>query len=260
MSQYFPKTYDPFGGDINAKVDLSNYATKSELKNVTHVDVSSFTLKSNLASLKTEVDKLDIDTLATVPVDLSKLSDAVKNYVVKKTEYDKLVTKVNNIDTTGFVLKTKYDTDKSDLEKKISDADKEIPDRSDLAKKKADLNTKITEIEGKIPRITGLATNSALTAVENKIPNVSRLVAKINYGTKISDIEKKITDQDQDKYITTPESNNLAAGVFTARFAQENLVTKTDFDTKLKSLNRKINSNKTKHLLAENEFKKNTKI
>ena len=78
MSQYFPKSYEPFGGDINVRVDLSNYATKTDLKIVSQVDVSSFALKSNLASLKTEVDKLDIDKLVLVPVDLSKLSDIVK--------------------------------------------------------------------------------------------------------------------------------------------------------------------------------------
>ena len=129
MSQYFPKPYEPFGGDVNVKVDLSNYATKTDLKNVSHVDVNSFALKSNLANLKTEVDKLDIDKLISVPVDLSKLSDIVKNDFAKMTEYDKLVAKVNNIDTSGFVLKTTHDTDKSDLEKKI-------PNTSDLAKKK----------------------------------------------------------------------------------------------------------------------------
>ena len=118
MSQDFPKPYEPFGGDINVKVDLSNYATKTDLKNVTHADTSSFALKTNLASLKTEVDKLDIDKLAPVPVDLSKLSDVVKNDVVKKTVYDKLVAKVNSIDTSGFVLKNKYDADKSEIEKK----------------------------------------------------------------------------------------------------------------------------------------------
>ena len=114
MSQYFPKPCEPFGGDIDVKVDLSNYATKTDLKNISLVDVSSFALKSNLANLKTEVDKLDIDKLAPVSVDLSNLSDVVKNDVAKKTEYDKLVAKVNNI---GFVLKTTYDTYKSDLEK-----------------------------------------------------------------------------------------------------------------------------------------------
>ena len=127
MIQYFPKPYEPFDGDINVKVDLSNYANKPDLKNVSYVDVSSFALKSNLASLKTEVDKLDIDKLIPVPNDLARLSNVVKDDVVKKTVYDKLVAKVNNIDTTGFVLKATYDTDKSDLEKKISDADKKNP-------------------------------------------------------------------------------------------------------------------------------------
>ena len=102
MSQYFPKPYEPFGGDINVKVDLSNYTSKTDLKNVSHVDVSSFALKSNLASLKTEADRLDIDKLVPVPVDLSKLSDVVKNDV-KKTEYNKLATKVDSIDSTNFV-------------------------------------------------------------------------------------------------------------------------------------------------------------
>ena len=143
MSQYFPKPYEPFGGDINVKVDLSNYATKSDIKNISHVDTSSFALKAKLANLKTEVDKLDIDKLVPVPVDLSKLSDVVKNDVVKKDVYDKLVTKVNNIDTSGFVLKTKHDTDKSELENKI-------PDTSGLVKKTG-YNTEVTEIEGKIP-------------------------------------------------------------------------------------------------------------
>ena len=106
MSRYFPKPYEPFGGDINVKVDLSNYASKTDLKNVSHVDGSRFALKSNLANLKTEVDKLDIDNLTPVPNNIAKLSHVVKNDVVKKTEY-KLVAKVNKIDTTGFVLKSK---------------------------------------------------------------------------------------------------------------------------------------------------------
>ena len=88
MSQYIPKPYESFGGDINVKFDLSNYATKADIKNISNVDTSSFALKTNLASLKTEVDKLDINKLAPVPVDLSKLSDVVKNAVVKKDIYD----------------------------------------------------------------------------------------------------------------------------------------------------------------------------
>ena len=78
MNQYFPKPFKIFGEKINVKVELSNYATKTNLKNVTHVDTSRFALKTNLASLKTKVDKLDIDRLVPVPVDMSKLSDAVK--------------------------------------------------------------------------------------------------------------------------------------------------------------------------------------
>ena len=124
MSQYFPKPYETFGGDINVKVDLPNYAKKTDLKNVSHVDVSSFALKSNLASLKTKVDKIDADKLKTVPVELAKLRNVVKNDVVKKTEYNKLVAKVDNIDTTNFVKKNKYEKDGSDFEDKINKIDK----------------------------------------------------------------------------------------------------------------------------------------
>ena len=145
MSQYFPKPYEPFGGDINVKFDLSNYATKADIKNISHVDTSSFALKTNLSNLKIQVNKLDIDKLAPVPVDLSKLSDVVKNDVVKKSAYDILVAKLNRIDTSAFILKTKYDTEKTEIENKI-------PYRSGLAIK-ADYNTKITEIEGKIPDV-----------------------------------------------------------------------------------------------------------
>ena len=85
MSQYFPKPFRSFGRNMNLKVDLSKYATKTDLKNITHIDTSSFALKTNLATLKTEVDKLDIDKLAPVPVDLGKLIDVVKNDVVKES-------------------------------------------------------------------------------------------------------------------------------------------------------------------------------
>ena len=86
MSKYFPKPYKPFGRDINVKVDLSNYASKDDIKNVTHVDTSSFALKTNVAILKNKVDKQDIDKLVPVPVDLSKLSDVVKSDFIKKAE------------------------------------------------------------------------------------------------------------------------------------------------------------------------------
>ena len=183
MSKYCPKTYEPFGGDISVKVDLSNYATKADIKNVTNVNTSNFELKTNLANLKTEVDKLnidklkslpnnlsilktkldklDIDKLAPVPTDLSKLSDVVKNEVVKKTEYD---AKIKNIED-------------------------KIPDISNLATKS---NTKINEVKNEIPSITGLATTSALTAVENKIPSISNLVKKTDYDAKVEEVENKM--------------------------------------------------------------------
>ena len=109
MSQYFPKPFRSFGRNINVKVDLSNYATKADIKNISHADTSSFALKTNLANLKTEIDKLDVDKLTTFPADLSKLSNKVKNDV-KKTVYDKLVAKVTNINTSGLVEKTDYNT------------------------------------------------------------------------------------------------------------------------------------------------------
>ena len=109
MRQYFPKLYEPFAGDIKVKVDLSNHTPKTDIRNISLIDTSSFALRSNLASLKTEVDKLYIDKLVPLPVDLSKLSDAVKTDVVKKTAYHKLVGKVVSIDTSAFVLKTNDD-------------------------------------------------------------------------------------------------------------------------------------------------------
>ena len=180
MSQYFPKPFRSFGGNISVKADLSNYATKTDLKNVTHVDTSSFALKTNLASLKTEVEKLDIDKLVPVPADLSKLSDVVKNDVVKKAKHDKLVAKVNNIDTSDFLLKTKYQTDKMELEKKI-------PDVTDFVKK-----AKPTELENKIPDVSSLATKTALTAVENKIPSVSNLVKKQIITLKLQKLKRNL--------------------------------------------------------------------
>ena len=116
MSQYFPNPYKPFGGNINVKADLSDYATKEDIKNISHFGTSCFALKTNSAILKADIHKLDIDKVVPVPVDLSKPSDVVKN-VVKKTVYDKLV---------SDVLKTKYDADKSQLENKIPDTSGQI--------------------------------------------------------------------------------------------------------------------------------------
>ena len=163
-----------------------------------------------------------------------------------KTVHDKLVANVNNINTSGFVLKTKYDTDKSKLEIKISDTSRLV--------KKTDYNTIIDETENKISSISGLAASSALTAVENKILDVSILVKRTDYNLKITEIEKKVTDHNRGKCITTPEFDKFTAEVFDARLAQTNLVTKTDFGIKLMSVNKIINLNKTKQFLVENEL------
>ena len=192
MSQYFPKPFNShFDDNIMVKIDLSNYATKTDIKNTSHVDTSSFALKTNLASWKTEVDKLDIGELVPIPVDLSKLSDLWKKDAVKKSVFDKLVAKVNNIDTNDFLLKTTYNTNKTETEKKI-------PDVTNFVKK-----TKLTELENKISDIGNLATETALITVENKISSVSDLVKRTGYNTKITDIETKLTNHNHDKYIAT---------------------------------------------------------
>ena len=128
--------------------------------------------------------------------------------------YDKLVAKVNNIDTSDFVLKTKYNTEtKQNLKIKF------LMWLILLKKKK-----KLTELENKISDIINLATKTALTAVENKIPSVSSLLKKTDYDTKISEVEKKLTDHDHNKYVANSDFNTLAANVFNARLAQANLM------------------------------------
>ena len=194
ISQYFSKPYEPFGGNINVRVDLSNYATEDDIKNIMHVDTSNFALKTNVANLKIEVDKLDIDKLAPVPTDLSKLSDVVKNDVVKKSDYNTKITEIEDKipDTGGLVKKTGYNTKITEIEDKIhlsnlatraalTSVENKIPDTSNLATK-----TALTNVENKIPATGNLATKTALTTVENKIPDTSNLVKKSDYNTKIS--------------------------------------------------------------------------
>ena len=117
MSQYFLKAYELPGGDIIIKLDLYNFATKADLKNATRIDTPKLVAKFDLVSLKTEVNKIEVERLKTISADLSKLSKVVKNQVVKKTVYDKLVAKVNNIDTSG---KTSSFIDTSSLFEKLN--------------------------------------------------------------------------------------------------------------------------------------------
>ena len=143
-SQYYPQ-YKTSSNNIKVELDLSNYATKKDINDITHVDVSGFASKTNLAALKTEVDKINADKLKTAPVDLAKLSNVVKNEVVKKTDYNAKVTniegqiagvtkntldnladitKLKAVDTSNFVLKTKLASGVTTLENKIDAVDK----------------------------------------------------------------------------------------------------------------------------------------
>ena len=188
MSTYYPP-YKSSSQNIKVKLDLANYATKDDVKNITHVDVSSFASKTNLAALKTEVDKIDVDKLKATPADLAKLSNVVNNDVVKKNDYNTKVTSIENqiagvtkntldnlgditklkaVDTSNFVLKTKLASDVTTLENKIDTVDKKIPDISGLATKTsltsylqtATFNSKVTEVQNKIKAADIIAKSS----------------------------------------------------------------------------------------------------
>ena len=249
MSQYFPKPYEPFGGDINVQVDLSNYITKANIKNISHTDTSSFPLKSNLASLikKTDVDKLDTDKLKSLPNNLSNLKSKVDKLDINKlapvlVDLSKLTT---NVVKNEVVKKIEYNANIKNIEYKI-------PNIVNLATKTI-LNTKINEVKIKIPSINGLATTSALTVVENKIPNVCNLVKTMTQ--KLMKLKRKLLIIIMAN-ISLLQNLIRTAEHFAARLAQANLLTKTDVDNKLSSFNRKITSNKTKYLLVENHLKK----
>ena len=178
MSTYYPP-YKSSSNNIKVELDLTNYAAKTDLKNITHADVTSFASKTNLAALKTEVNKIDVDKLKTAPIDLAKLTNAVENDLVKKTDYNAKVTNIESqiagvtkntldnlgdiiklkaIDTNSFVLKTKLASDVTTFENKIDTVDKKIPDISGLATKTSltsylqttTFNSKVTEVENKI--------------------------------------------------------------------------------------------------------------
>ena len=224
--------YNPKNSNVKVELDLKNYATKEELKNITHVDTSSFALKTNLALLKTEIDKLDIPKLKTVPIDLADLSKEVQEYFTKridfnslKTKVDKnetdndnlesiinkndtsiktivnnLKTKVDDIDVSKYALKTDYDTKIGNLELKIPDI-KGLLQVSSFNSKVIELENKIKTAENK-PDISNLATKSGLTSVENKIP-------KVNGFVKLSDCTSEITKIKNDYVTNTALTSRL---------------------------------------------------
>ena len=217
MSQYYPP-YRSSSNNIKVELDLANYATKTDLKNITHVDVSSFASKINLAALKTEVDKIDADKLKTAPTDLAKLTNAIENDVVKKTDYNTKVTsieaqiaglnkntvdnladitKLKAIDTNSFVTRTKFSADANALDDKIDGVEKkQQPDISGLATKTSlnsylktsTFNSKVTEVESKI-KDADIIAKSAVTKANTIRSNLTACAKKDEVATDITTIK-----------------------------------------------------------------------
>ena len=216
MSTYYPP-YKSSSKNIKVELDLANYATKDDIKNITHVDVSSFASKTNLAALKTEVNNIDADKLKTVPVDLAKLTNAVENHLVKKTDYTAKVTNIESqiagvtkdtldnlgdiiklkaIDTSSFVLKTKLTADVSTLENKIDTVDIKIPDISGLATttsltsylQTTTFNSKVTEVENKI-KATDIIAKSANTKANTIRSDLTGYAKKAEVAIDITTIK-----------------------------------------------------------------------
>ena len=175
MSYYPP--YRSSSNNIKVELDLSNYATKDNAKNITHVGVSSYATKTNLAALKTEVDKIDTDKLKTVADDLAKLSNVVKNEVVKKTDFS----------ADNYVTRAKFSTDTNSLDNKIDKVEKKIPDVSGLATRR---------------NVTTLVNNLNNTIDNLKNNDYAKKTSLINYmltstfNTKSTELENKIKDAD----------------------------------------------------------------
>ena len=216
MSRYYP-LYKSSSQSVKVELDLTNYATKTDLKNITHVDVSSFASKTNLAALKTEVDKTDVDKLKTAPVDLAKLTNAVENDLVKKTVYNAKVTSIENqiagltkntvdnladitklkaIDANSFFLKTKLASDVTTLENKIDTVNKKIPDISGIATKTsltsylqtATFDSKVAEVENKI-KATDIIAKSANTKANTIRSDLTDYAKKADVTTDITAIK-----------------------------------------------------------------------
>ena len=195
MSTYYPP-YKSSSNNIKVELDLTNYATKTDLKNITHTDVSSFASKTNLAALKTKVDKIDVDKLKTVPDDLPKLSNVAKNEVVKKTDFS----------ADNYVTRTKFSTDTNALDDKIDKVDKKIPNVSNLATKSSatilvrDFNNKIGKLKiNDYAKKTSLTNymltstfNSKSTELENKKKDLD-IIAK-SAVTKANSIKSDLND------------------------------------------------------------------
>ena len=239
MSTYYP----PYKSqNIKVELDLVNYATKDDVKNITLVDVSSFASKTNLAALKTEVDKIDADKLKTVPVDLAKLTNTVENDLVKKTDYNIKVTSIESqiagvtkntldnlgditkrkaINTSNFILKTKLTADVTTLKNKIDIVDKRIPDISGLATKTsltsylqtATFNSKVTEVENKI-KATDIIAKSANTKANTIRSDLTGYAEKAEVATDINAIKNDyVTNTSLTSQLNNLKSQHIATEV-----------------------------------------------
>ena len=214
------------------------------------MDISSFATKTNLASLKSEFDKLHINELKVVPIYMSKLSDVVKNEVVKKTEFNTLKTKVDNIDTDDYVLKTKYDSEIGNLQLKI-------PDIDGIAQSST-LNSKLTELENKIPDVKNFATKSDIISAENKIPDIKNSASKtkvtVKYlKNKIPNVSNLVLKTDYAREITKIKNDYVTNAALDAR--HKNLVQKTTFESEFKKNDDKVSVNSSNVLTYEHKLK-----
>ena len=241
MTQYYPP-YRNSSNNIKLKLDLVNYATKTDLKNITHVDVSSFASKTNLAALKTEVDKIDTDKLKATPADLAKLTNAIENDVVKKTDYNAKVTSIEaqiagltkntvdnladitrlkGIDTNSFVTRTKFSADTNTLDDKIDGVEKKPPDISGLATKTSlndylktsTFNSKVTEVEIKI-KDTDIIAKSAVTKANTIRRNLTSYAKKADVATDITTIKNDyVTNASLSSQLNDLKSQHIATQV-----------------------------------------------
>ena len=223
---------------------MANYVTKDDVKNITHVDVSSFASKTNLAALKTEIYKIDVDKLKTAPVDLAKLSNVVNNHVVKKIDYNTKVTSIENqiagvtkntldnlrditklkaADTSNFILKTKLASDVTILENKIDAVDEKIPDISGSATKAsltsylqtATFNSKVTEVENKI-KAADIIAKSANTKVNTIRSDLTGYAKKVDVATDITAIKNDyVTNTSLTSQLNDLKSQHIATEVTT---------------------------------------------
>ena len=240
MSYYPP--YKSSSNNVKVELDLTNYATKTDLKNITHVDVSSFAIKNNLAALKTEVDKIDADKLKTTPTDLAKLTNAVEHDVVKKTDYNNKVTsikaqiagltkntvdnladitKLKAIDITSFVTRTKFSADTNTLDDKIDGVEKKQPDISGLATKTSlnsylqtsTFNSKVTEVESKI-KAADIIAKSANTKANTIRSDLTAYAKKADVATDITTTKSDyVTNAGLSSQLNNLKSQHIATEV-----------------------------------------------